>query len=148
MSPTLFIIYLEELITRIRVSGRGVDIGGSRLGCLAYADDVVLTADRKEVMEELLKITAQFGKECQLRFSARKCKVIEINDNQDNQWVMRNYIPEVVEKYTYIGLEISNEGIRRERQKKINEGKERRAAGMIFNGENRVINKYEVGKSL
>ncbi|MPC35569.1 hypothetical protein E2C01_028994 [Portunus trituberculatus] len=57
---------LEELIKRIRVSSRCVDIGGSRLGCLACADDMVLMADRKERMQELLQVTAQLGKKRQL----------------------------------------------------------------------------------
>ncbi len=33
MSPTLFNIYLEELIVRIRKSEKGVPIGGGKLGC-------------------------------------------------------------------------------------------------------------------
>ena len=50
--PTLFNLYIEELIARIRFSGRGVKVGDGRLGCLAYADDIVLMAESKEDMEE------------------------------------------------------------------------------------------------
>ena len=39
-------------------------------------------------------------------------------------------------------------GIGGERQRKISECKARRGAGMILNGGSRVINKYEVGRSL
>ena len=76
-SPTLLNIYLKELIAEIRVSNKG-----SRLGCLAYEDDVVLMADRKEHMEEILQVTTLFGKEWQLRLNSRKCKVIQINDDR------------------------------------------------------------------
>ena len=48
MSPTLFNLYIEELIVRVTKSGYGVRIGGKKLGCLAYADDLVLMAERKE----------------------------------------------------------------------------------------------------
>ena len=59
-----------------------------------------------------------------------------------------DYVLEVVEKYTYLGMQVSGEGIGGERQRAINEGKARRAAGMIQNGGSRIINKYEVGRSL
>ena len=148
MSPTLTNIYLEELITQIRLCGRGVKIGDNRLGCLAYADDVILMAEKKEHMEEILQTVDRYGRNWNMKFSARKCKVIQINDEKDNQWVLGNNVLEVVKKYTYLGMEVSHEGVGGERQRKINEGKTRSAAGMILNGGSRVINRYEVGRSL
>ena len=55
---------------------------------------------------------------------------------------------EVVDRYTYLGLEVSKEGIGGERQMKINEGKARKISGMIINAGSRTVNKYEVGRSL
>ena len=63
ISPTLFNIFIEELIARIRFSGRGVKVGDRRLGCLAYADDIVLMAESKEDMEELLQVASIFAQE-------------------------------------------------------------------------------------
>ena len=148
MSPTLFNLYIEELLVRIRKSERGVRVGDSRLGGLAYADDIVLVAERKEDMEELLRIAQEYGREWDIRYSERKCKVIEYNSAGGSQWVLGNSILEVVDKYTYLGLEINKEGVGGERQRKINEGKARRMTGMIINGGNRSINKYEIGRSL
>lgn len=39
MNPTLFNMYIEELIARIRMSEKGVKVGARRLGFLAYTDD-------------------------------------------------------------------------------------------------------------
>ena len=77
ISPTLFNIYIEELIARIRLSGKGVKVGDRRLGCLAYADDIVLMAERKEDMEELLQVASNYGRDWNVRYSTRKCKVME-----------------------------------------------------------------------
>ena len=148
MSPTLFNIYLEELLVRIRKSGKGVTIGNEKLGCLAYADDVVLMTEKKRDMEDLLEITRNYGKEWDLCFSAKKCKVLEFNSVGKSLWVLGNDVLQIVEKYTYLGIEISKEGIGEEKQRRINEGKARRMAGMIINGGSRQINKYEVGRSL
>ena len=148
MSTTLFNMYFEELVVRIRKSGIGVKIGNSKLGCLAYADDLVLMTESKQEMEELLRIATKFGRDFKLNFSARKCQVMEFNNNEENQWILGNNILEVVEKYTYLGMEVSKEGIGQERQRKINEGKASRMSGMIINGGNMAMNKYSIGRSL
>ena len=72
MSPTLFKLYLEELITRIRKSRNGVKFGDKRLGCLAYADDVILMSENKEDMEKLLRITDSFGKKVEYQIQYQK----------------------------------------------------------------------------
>ena len=71
LSPTLFNLYLEELITRIRKSENGVKVGDKRLGCLAYAD--LLMTENKEDMEKLLRIADTF-EEWNIRYSTRKLR--------------------------------------------------------------------------
>ena len=148
ISPTLFNFYIEELIVRIRNSGYGVRVGDKKLGCLAYADDLVLMAESKEEMEELLKIADNYGKEWNLKYSARKCKVMEVNSKEEGQWVLGNNILEVVDKYNYLGLEIYQDGVGGEKQRKISEEKARKMTGMIINSGLRSVNRYEVGRSL
>lgn len=148
MSPILFNLYLEELLVRIRKSKKGVKVGGGTLGCLAYADDIVLMAESKGEMEDLLHITNTYGKEWELKFSEKKCKVMEFNTEERNQWVLGNTVLEIVDKYIYLGLEVNKEGIGEEKQRKINEGKARKMAGIIMNSGSRSINKFDVGKSL
>ena len=63
---------------------------------------------------------------------------MEFNSQVEGQWVLGNNILEVVEKYTYLGLEVSKEGIGGERQ--INEGKARRMTGMTINAGSRTVN--------
>ena len=133
------------MIARIRLSGRGVKVGDGKLGCLAYADDIVLMAESKEDMEELLRVASIYGREWNVRYSARKCKVMEYNSQEEGQWILGNNILEVVDRYTYLGLEVGKEGIGGEKQMKINEGKARRMTGMIINAGSRSVNKYEVG---
>jgi hypothetical protein len=44
LSPTLFCIYVDDLLIRLSQSGVGCFIGLSFVGALAYADDIVLIA--------------------------------------------------------------------------------------------------------
>ncbi len=102
-----------------------------KIGCLAYyADDVVLMTEKVD-MDDMLQIVSKYGREWGLKFSPHKCKVMQFNDNRNNQWVLGDYVLEVVESYTYLGMQVSGEVIRGELQRAINEGKARRAAGRI-----------------
>ena len=87
MSPTLFNFYIKELFVRIKKAKIGVQIGNRKLGCLGYADDVVLMAESKEDMDRLLNITDEYGREWGVKFSSRKCKVLEFNTTEAGQWV-------------------------------------------------------------
>ena len=75
VSPTLFYIDIEELLARVRMSGKDVEVGDRRLGCLAYTDDIVLIIERKQDME-LLQVASTYGQEWSVRYSERKCKMI------------------------------------------------------------------------
>ena len=46
---------------------------------LGYADDVVLLAESKEDMNRFLHIVEEYGKVWEMKFSNKKCKVIEFN---------------------------------------------------------------------
>lgn len=86
-SPTLFNLYLEELMVRIGKIGKGVKIGEERLGCLVYGDDLVLMAENKQEMEQILYIGNMYGNKWALRFSQRKHEVMEFSSEGRNQQV-------------------------------------------------------------
>ena len=85
MSPTLFNLYIEELFVRIRKAEIGITIGNGKLGCLRYADDVVLITESREDMDRLLHIADEYGREWGMKFSSRKCKIMEFNTGETGQ---------------------------------------------------------------
>lgn len=52
-------------LVMIRKSRKGVEIGGGRLRCLTYADDI----ESREEIEEILQIANLYGKEWGLKLS-------------------------------------------------------------------------------
>ena len=42
LSPYLFSAYMDELICKLRASGFGLHIGNIFVGCIMYADDIML----------------------------------------------------------------------------------------------------------
>jgi len=42
LSPYLLSVYIDDLIKELRRSGRGIQVGTVFVGCILYADDIVL----------------------------------------------------------------------------------------------------------
>ena len=56
LSPYLYAIYVDDLINELRSSGYGVHIGSVFVGCLLYADDIVLLSPFYYGLQKLLSI--------------------------------------------------------------------------------------------
>jgi len=56
LSPVLFCIYIDGLLTKLSESGVGCYMGDNFLGALGYADDIVLIAPSPSAMRKLLAI--------------------------------------------------------------------------------------------
>ena len=54
LSPTLFSIYVNDLANDINDKLRGVDINGSNVAILLYADDIVLLSDSEANLQMML----------------------------------------------------------------------------------------------
>lgn len=76
LSPTLFCIYIDELLIRLARSAVGCHIGSNFLGALAYADDITLIAPTPTAMRTLLRICDEFANEYFVTFNAKKTKCI------------------------------------------------------------------------
>ena len=52
LSPLLFSLYVNDLIEMLRASGMGCYVGQKFFGIVAYADDILLIAPRREVLQK------------------------------------------------------------------------------------------------
>jgi exonuclease III len=78
ISPLLFSVYMDELIDRLKLSGFGCKIRDTYLGCLAYADDIVLLSQSVTTMQHMLAICDVFAKDFDLKFNTAKSMVLRI----------------------------------------------------------------------
>lgn len=79
ISPVLFTIYLDVLLTRLVQSGAGCQLGSRPMGSFAYADDVILLAPSVEALKRMLSICEEYAREFDVQFNPSKSKVIVIN---------------------------------------------------------------------
>ena len=121
LSPTLFNIFIEELLHRLRNSGIGATLRGSKISTLGYADDIVLIADSEIGLQQLLNIVYDYGTEWHVKFSANKCKVMdfsyklateaifdEVDNSNDIEFYLGNQILEKTNKIKYLGVTITD----------------------------------------
>ena len=69
LSPLLFSVYLDDLLKELRGLGLGCHIGGYWYGAMGYADDLVLLAPNREVLQRMLIICQNYAMSHNLVFS-------------------------------------------------------------------------------
>ena len=69
LSPSLFCVYLDTLLTNLRNSGVGCHLGGSYCGAFGYADDVTLLAPSRQALQVMLDICEEFSSSHSMLFS-------------------------------------------------------------------------------
>ena len=69
LSPALFSVYLDDLIKELREQGLGCHIGGWWMGACGFADDLILLAPVRSVLQRMVSICEKYGNEHNLVFS-------------------------------------------------------------------------------
>ena len=76
LSPSLFNIYIDVLIVRLRKMNFGCHIDNIFLGCLCYADDILLISPSVSALQMMLNICDDVGKEIAITFNPMKSSCI------------------------------------------------------------------------
>ena len=151
MSPLLFSVFLEELNQRIKNTGLGININNEILSVILFADDGVLVAENLEDLQVMLNEVERFSKDFNINFGASKCKVMIINEREGNgeerqEVKLYNTNLEVVKEYKYLGLNLENLGLSKEKNMLRIKAEQKNA---IINSKIGFrANKYEVTRGL
>ena len=78
LSPLLFAVYMDNLIDKLESSGYGCRIHGLFMGCVMYADDIILLAQSSTAMQEMLNICNNEVDALNLKFNVSKSVVLRI----------------------------------------------------------------------
>ena len=113
LSPNLFSVYVNHLITKLRSSNLGCRYGNEYMGVYCYADDISLLSPTFTGLKEMLKICEDFADDHDIIFNASKSQLLQFsscsnNINMKPVLQMRNgqKIP-YVESCKHLGNEIS-----------------------------------------
>ena len=108
LSPTLFNVYINDLVEEISDLNLGVNIGESILSTLLYADDLVLMADTEENLHTMLNKLYDWCKRWQMKINFNKTNVIHFRSKRRPKtkyiFILEGNILELVPKYKYLGF--------------------------------------------
>jgi len=82
ISPVLFCIYIDDLLTWLSSSGVGCFVGLDFVGALFYADNIVILAPTPTAMRQLLAICDSYASEFDIVFNADKSKFLVMAPNK------------------------------------------------------------------
>ena len=78
LSPSLFNLYVNCFITQLRNSDLGCHVKNIYLGCLMYADDLLLISSSVIDLQRMLNICGMIGDGLEIKFNGSKSKCIVI----------------------------------------------------------------------
>lgn len=113
LSPLLFAIYINDMVTLIKKEGGSVKLGESKISLLMFADDVVLIADSKEGLQRSLDLVWGYSKKWRFKFNmgGGKSEVMIIGRRLEKVriWLGDEYM-KVIMEYQYLGMILMEEG--------------------------------------
>ena len=108
LSPTLFSLYLNHLVSKIKQKNLGVDIDERQLSILLYADDIALIAPDVDSLQLMLDKLHEWCSKWQLSINSDKTKIVHFRPSNvqlcNKQFSCGNVTIEVTDRYKYLGL--------------------------------------------
>lgn len=121
ISPKLFTAVLEQMFRKLNWEHLGLNINGSRLNHLRFADDLVLLEEDPKLLESMIQTLADKSRELGLKMNFNKTKMMTNSIYVDI--TVKGQKLEYVEEYVYLGQIISpNDQMSKEIEKRIATG--------------------------
>ena len=110
LSPFLYIVFINELMDKLKCSNQGLCVYGLNCACPTSADDMVLLSLSKVGLNIMVDLCYQYGIENQYFYNHSKCSIIVTGEssysykNRNRSWFLGvNAIEEDVE-YKHLGI--------------------------------------------
>ena len=110
LSCGLFNIYVDCIITELRKSQLGCHLRNTYIGCIMYADDLLLLSASVIELQNMLNVCGQIGSQLSIQFNSNKSKCLAIGPNKIKSienLTLNGSSLEWVDKVKYLGIWIS-----------------------------------------
>jgi len=99
-------IYVDDLISSLRQCGYGVYIGNLFVGCVVYADDIVLLSVSCFGLQKLMDVCETYSGLWHIKFSPAKSQVVCFGsgNNQFCDYYLNGCAVAMVDKVKYLGV--------------------------------------------
>ena len=111
LSPTLFCIFLDDLITAINNIDIGISMGNIKISILVFADDIVLMAGSENELQIMLKHVEAWCQKWRFSVNKENTKVTHFRNKRrprsNAQFLFDESNLEIVSSYKYLGIKLS-----------------------------------------
>ena len=76
ISPTLFTCYVDGMLQKLKDSKLGCNVGSHYIGCVSYADDLMLLAPTLSSLNGMIDICESYAAEYKIKFNGTKSKLM------------------------------------------------------------------------
>ena len=76
LSPTLFALYINDLVLELNGSNMGVKCGAFSVACLLYADDLVIIADSEHKLQSQINAMYEWCRKWRMQVNINKSKIV------------------------------------------------------------------------
>ena len=113
LSPTLFNIYVNDLIELLHDNCDLLNLGNTKLNSLMYADDLIVMARSEKGLQRCLNTIQFYCDKWHLTVSVQNTKIIICNTNKPEKYGafrLGGQVIEIVTTFCYLGIEMSANG--------------------------------------
>ena len=110
LSPSLYKLYIFDLLRSLRSAGLGVHTGHLYLGTQSCADDVLLLSNLPSEMQAMLNVNSEYSKRHKYEINPTKSTVTPLNQPKSKQttqekWNLAGNRVPIEPQFTHLGLE-------------------------------------------
>ena len=109
LSPNLFTVYVDNLLAELRKSNFGCWIGDQYIGCIMYADDLVLLSASVNNLQIMLDMCGREALVLGMEFNAKKSNIIRFGPRYKASIcdvTLNNCSIQVVKSAKYLGISL------------------------------------------
>ena len=110
LSPVLFDVYVNDVVTELRNAGVGIQPANQVLVSLLYADDIALLASSEAELRRALQVVLDFCRRWRLELQPAKSKVMVLNGQFSQPIMIAGRPLERVNVFRYLGVELNVDG--------------------------------------
>ncbi len=113
ISPTLFNIFINDLANELQNPDcHPAKINDIQLGCLLYADDLLILSETEHGLRKGLSILSDFSERWSLTVNVKKSKILIFNKKKVDcgPFIVNGESLEIVKSYRYLGVIVSSSG--------------------------------------
>ena len=83
LSPMLFTVYVDDILSNLKKSGLGCHVNEVYVGCLMYADDLLLLSCSLSMLQKMLHVCKEEMEQICMNFNASKFTVVRFGESLD-----------------------------------------------------------------